>query len=262
MLLKEGKYIRIFGIILFFLLTVAVPGRAAGEELGSGVEVVVPAKGFTELNLKTGVCLYRGSGGEPVAVRLENPPLRLTAFQVTYDQGKQFLTAEERARLEAENLVATGPAMILTPEEVRLPKGGELTGVPPEAGRLVVTGVFVYHFPEATFRGTGGFLLEGAGWWLEGEELAGNVEEGEFTAGGRLKFRYRDCTGEAETVVYQREEARLILKGSPLIRWDGGVLQGGTDTVISYDLASGQAKVEGATKTRFYQEQGVFPSGD
>lgn len=261
-LMKSDKSMQILYLILLFLLTVAAPGRAAAGQSDGGVEVIVPADGLTELNVKTGVCLYRGSGAEPVTVRLENPPLRLTAFQVAYDQGKQFFTAEKAVRLEAEQLVATGQTLTLTPEEVRLPKGGELAGAEPERGRLTVTGDLVYRFIDGSFRGTGGFFLEGPDWRLEGETLTGNLREGKFTAGGRLNFRYGDLSGEAETITYHRGDAKLILAGSPLLRWEEGFLQGEAGTVISYDLASGEVKVEGATKTRFYQEQGVFPSGD
>ncbi|NLY91213.1 MAG: hypothetical protein GX081_06350 [Firmicutes bacterium] len=259
--MKQGKYVQILCLILLFLLAVAAPGWAGGPIDGE-VEVIVPAQGLTELDLKTEVYSYRGSSREPVEVHLENPPMRLTAFHVTYDQGKQFLTAEERVKLETEKLVATGPLMTLTPEEVRLPNGGEITALGPEAERLVVKGAFAYQFTDESLRGTGGFLLEGPDWMLEGEDFAGSLRAGEFTADGRLQFRYRDLSGEADSITYHQKEGRLILTGSPLIRWEEGVLQGGADTVISYDLAGGQAKVEGPTKTRFYQDGGVHPSGD
>lgn len=259
--MRQDKYLQILCLILLFLFTVAVPGWATAQ-IGGGVEVIVPAQGLTELNLKTEVYFYRGSAGEPVEVQMEKPPMRLTAFQVTYDQGKQVLTAEKAAKLETEELAATGPTMILTPEEVRLPRGGEITAVEPEAERLVVNGAFSYQLTDESFQGTGGFLLQGPEWALEGEDFAGSLPEGEFTASGRLKFRYRDLSGEAETIAYYQQEERLILTGSPLIRWEEGFLQGGAETVISYDLASGQAKVEGPTKTRFYQDEGVHPSGD
>ena len=81
-------------------------------------------------------------------------------------------------------------------------------------------------------------------------------------AHGQLHFSSQNVWGEAETVTYYQQEDRLILTGSPFVRWEEGFLQGETDTVISLDLASGQAKVEGPTKTRFYQDGGVHPSGD
>lgn len=259
--MKPGKYFQIFCLILLLFLTVALP-LGATAQIGGGVAVMVPAQGLTEINLKSGVYFYQGSTGAPVEVQLEKPRMRLTAFQVTYDQGKQFLTAEEAVKLEAEKLVATGPTVILTPEQVRLPNGGEITAVQPETGRLVVTGAFSYQFTDESLRGTGGFSLRGPEWMLEGENFAGSLQKGEFTASGRLRFRHRDLSGEAETITYHQREERLILTGSPLIRWEEGFLQGEADTVINYDLASGQAKVEGPTKTRFYQDGGVHLSGD
>jgi hypothetical protein len=247
--------------MLFLFFTLPLPGWAA-EPVGGGVEVIVPAQGLTELNLKNEVCFYQGSPKAPIEVLLEEPPMRLWAVKVTYDQGKEVLTAEEAVKLEAEKLVATGPAMVFTSEQAQLPAGGELTAYEPEIQKLVVNGEFIYRFTDQSFEGKGGFVLQGPEWTLEGERLAGSWQEGEFMAHGQLHFSSQNVWGEAETVTYYQQEDRLILTGSPFVRWEEGFLQGETDTVISLDLASGQAKVEGPTKTRFYQDGGVHPSGD
>ena len=220
-----------FLTIVLFLVS-ALPGWAA-EGGRNEVEVNVPPQGRTELDLEKEFCVYWGYPGAPVEVLVESSGLRLTALKISYDQHSQLLTAEEAVQLETEKMVATGETMVITTELVRLPEGGEITTFEPEKMRLVVGGAFSYRFEDETFQGEGGFTLWGPEWVMEGERFDGSMRQEHVTAAG-----------------------------SPIIRWEDGILQGEADTVITYDLASGRATAEGPTKTRFYQNRGVHPSGD
>lgn len=223
---------RLLFLTVVLLLVGALPGWAAVQTSGE-VEVNVPPQGLTELDLENELCVYRGYNGAPVEVLMDGSELRLTALKITYDQRRQLLTAEEAVKLETAQMIATGETMILTQEQVRLPAGGEITTLEPEKVKLVVNGAFSYQFEDETFQGEGGTSLLGPEWVIEGQRFEGSLRE------------------EKVTVV-----------DSPNIRWEEGFLQGEADTVITYDLNSGQAKVEGPTKTRFYQNRGVHPSGD
>jgi hypothetical protein len=259
--MTQDRSIRILFLTIVLLLGGTLPGWGV-DEFGGGIEVNVPAQGITELDLKNEVCVYRGYKGTPVEVLVEEPPMRLTAEKVIYQQGEELLTAEEGATLETEQMIATGTKMAITPELLRLPVGGEITSLTPAAWRLMSNGEISYQLTADTFQGTGGFTLWGPEWTLQGERFAGDLQEGTVTAGGKLQFRSGKTWGEAGTISYQQEEEKLILTESPLICWEEGFLQGEAETIIIYDLASGEAKVEGPTKTRFYQDRGVHPSGD
>jgi lipopolysaccharide export system protein LptA len=231
--MTQDRGFRILFLTIVLLLGGALPGWGA-DEFGGGIEVNVPSQGLTELDLKNEVYIYLGYKGTPVEVLVDESQLRLTAQKIRYHQGEQLITTEEAATLETK--------------EWKLVSGGEIS----------------YQVTEDTFQGTGGFTLWGpeAEWMLQGERFEGNLPEGTVTAWGKLKFRSGETWGEAGTISYQQKEEKMILTESPLICWEEGCLQGEAETVIVYDLASGQAKVEGPTKTRFYQDRGVHPSGD
>lgn len=219
-------------VTVVLVLVSALPGWAA-EKGREEVEVVVPPQGLTELDLEKEFCVYWGYPGAPVEVIVAGSGLRLTALKISYDQRNQLLTAEKAVRLETGKMVVTGETLVLTSELVRLPEGGEITTIEPERLRMVVKGPFSYHLEEETFQGEGGFTLWGSEWVMEGERFDGSLREEQVTA-----------------------------MGSPVIRWENGMMVGEAGTVITYDLASGQATAEGPTKTRFYQNRGVHSSGD
>jgi lipopolysaccharide export system protein LptA len=229
--MAQKRYMMILFLTVALFLVGALPGWAAAGD--REVEIIVPPQGLTELDLEKEFCVYRGYPGAPVEVLVESSGLRLTALKISYDQRSQLLTAEEDVKLESEKMVATGETMVLTSELVRLPKGGEINTFEPEEMRLVVGGAFSYRLEDETFQGEGGFTLWGSDWVIEGERFDGSMRQEHVTA-----------------------------TGSPVIRWEDGILQGEADTVITYDLASGQATAEGPTKTRFYQNRGVHSSGD
>ena len=228
----QKRYLLVLFLTVALFLVNALPGWAA-EEGRDEVEVIVPPQGLTELDLEKEFCVYRGYSGAPVEVIVESSGLRLSALKISYDQHNQLLTAEEAVKLETEKMIATGERMVLTSELVRLPEGGEITILEPEEMRLVVGGAFSYHLEEETIQGEAGFTLWGPEWVMEGERFDGSMREEHVTAAG-----------------------------SPMIRWEEGILQGEAGTVITYDLASGQITAEGPTKTRFYQDRGVHSSGD
>ncbi|NLW59277.1 MAG: hypothetical protein GX073_02900 [Firmicutes bacterium] len=230
--MAQKRNVLVLLLTVAFFLVGALPGWAA-EEGRNEVEIVVPPRGVTELDLEKEVCVYRGYSGAPVEVCVAGSGLRLTAIKISYDQRSQVLTAEEAVQLETAKLVATGEKMVVTAELVRLPEGGAITILEPERMHLVVGGAFTYGLEEETFQGEGGFTLRGPDWVMEGERFNGSMR------------------GE-----------HVTLMGSPVIRWADGILQGEAETVITYDLASGQVTAEGPTKTRFYQDRGVHSSGD
>lgn len=259
--MTQGSGIRILLFTIVLLLGGTLPGWAAAEFSGT-VEVNVPPQGVTQLDLKNEVCVYLGYNGTPVEVLVEKPQMRLTAHKVSYQQKEELLTAEEGVTLETEQLIVTGTEMVLSPEFLRLPAGGEITSLSSDGWRLVSDGEVSYQLAEDTFQGTGGFTLWGSEWMMQGVCFEGDVQKGTVTAWEKLEFRSEETWGEAGTISYQQKEEKIILTGSPLICWEEGFLQGEADTVIIYDLASGEVKVEGPTQTRFYQDRGVHPSGD
>lgn len=230
--MTKTRSIMVLLITLVLFLLGAVPGWAAALG-GREVEVNVPPQGLTELDLEKEFCVYRGTPGAPVEVLVVESGLRLTALKISYDQRGQTLTAEEAVKLETGKMIATGERMVLASTLVQLPEGGEITIFEPESMRLVVDGAFSYHLADETCQGEGGFTIWGPEWVMEGERFAGSMRQEYIT-----------------------------LAGTPVIRWEDGFLQGEAETVITYDLASGQATAEGPTKTRFYQNRGVHPSGD
>lgn len=256
------KHLYLLLLSLVFLLGCGTKGAAVDLVLND-LEVVVPTEGLTELDLKSGVCIYQGQLETPVRLLVASPKMQLAATTIIYDREKQLLTANQQAELQAEEagLQATGEQMEITPETVKLPVGGKITATT-EDFLLVCTGVFQYQIPEETVQVTGGFELFHEGWSLKGQQMEGDLPDGFFTARGELSFEHPEVAGEAERIEYDQKNEIITFLGSPYLHWTDGWLQGKEETVIIYYLASGKAKAEGPTKMRVFQDTVVNSDGD
>jgi len=258
---------RIKYFLLLFLSSVLVLGfrmpEAAVALSINDFEVIVPAEGLTEVDLKTGVCVYRGQPERPVRVSVSSPAMQLTAATIIYDQGEQSLTAKQRVKLvqEEAGLEVTGERLVITGEQVELPAGGRLVATTGQAS-LVSSGTLRYREAEETVQVRGGFTLFYDDLSLNGQQLDGNLREGLFTARGGLSFEHPEVAGEAERIEYDQTNQVITLIGSPQLRWAEGWLQGAQETVIIYNFTTGKAKAEGPTKMRVSRETVVNADGD
>ncbi|NLW56264.1 MAG: hypothetical protein GX050_06570 [Firmicutes bacterium] len=254
-------------LLLLFLSFVFIlscsPQEAALALAVSDFEVVVPAEGLTELDLKSGVCIYRGQPERPIRVLVSSPQMQLTAVTIIYDQEKQLLTANQQVELEAEEdgVQVAGEQLEITEEWAKLPAGGRIVSTTEEAS-LVSSGTLCYLRAEEIVQATGGFTLFYEDWSLSGDQLEANLADGFFTGRGALSFEHPEVAGEAERIEYDQKNELITLTGSPHLRWADGWLQGAEETVIIYDLTSGKAKAVGPTKMRFSQDTVVNPDGD
>ena len=78
-----------------FLFLFGLEGSAI-DKVASAIEVIVPAQGLTELDLKNQICLYQGHLGAPVRVVISSPQMRLSAVQIVYDLENRSLVAEKQ----------------------------------------------------------------------------------------------------------------------------------------------------------------------
>ncbi len=258
----RAKLFCLIFLSIAFLFLFGLEGSAI-DKVASAIEVIVPAQGLTELDLKNQICLYQGHLGAPVRVVISSPQMRLSAVQIVYDLENRSLVAEKQVEWQAEKagLQATSEKMTVTAELVQLPTGGEITFAQEEM-RLVIKGDFCYQVPETTYQATGGFFLSGPDWTLEGQDLEGNLNNSSFVASGALSFTHQQVEGEGEVISYDKNEGTMVLSGSPVFRWESGWLHGEAETVIIYYLETGKVKTEGPTKIRFAQEMGVNPDGN
>ncbi len=258
---------RIKYFLLLFLSSVLVLGLSMPEAAVAlsvnDFEVVVPAEGLTEVDLKSGVCVYRGQPGKPVRVSVSSPSMQLTAVTIIYDQEKQLLTARQQVKLvlEEPGIEVTSEQLVITDELLELPDGGRLISTAEQAS-LVCNGTLRYRQAEEIVQVRGGFTLLYEDWNLEGQQLDGNLQERFFTARGGLSFEHPDVSGEAGRLEYDQKNELLTLAGSPHLRWAEGWLQGAEETVIIYNLTTRKARAEGSTKMRVSRETVVNADGD
>ena len=244
---------------LFFLYP-----KAYAMESNTGLEVIVPEEGWTELDLKSEVFMYRGSLGSPVKVSSRTPQMYLTAVEIDYDLKKQLLVARKQVNVqvkeEEKSINAVSSEITANAESLNLSNGGEITLI--SEGIKLVTESFIYLFQDSFYEADGGFLITKGDWSLSGQHLEGKINDNTLVATGNLRFIQGMTEGKAERISYSKDEGKMILAGSPAICWENGYLVGEANTVIIYYLDTGKVKAEGPTNIRFFREIEVESGGN
>lgn len=234
----KDKLLSILFLSIVFLFFICP--KAYAMDTITELEVIVPDEGWTDIDLKNEIFIYRGCLGSPVKVLNRSPQMCLTAVEIDYDLKKQLLAAKKEVNVQVE---------------------GEETTLISE-GMKLVTESFIYQIQDSFFEADGGFFLTKEDWSLSGRHLEGNLNENTIEATGELRFVQGTTEGKAETLSYSENEEKVILTGSPIIRWEEGCLEGEKDTVIIYYLDTGKIKAEGPTNIKFFQEIEVSSGGN
>jgi lipopolysaccharide assembly outer membrane protein LptD (OstA) len=190
-----------------------------------GQELEIIAPGGSDIDLAQEYFSYFSSPEQPVTMR--TPGYSVTARRIDYDRKRQELSAKGDVFLVSEEI------------EFR-------------------TGELLAELEEESFTATGGFTLTAGEMELTGRQLAGRIPEGILTATGEINWRYRDLRGEAEELVYRKDEGKVYLFGTPVAYWGENYMEG---TMMVLHLETGRINITGPVKSKL-QRQGGETVGD
>ncbi|NLY88775.1 MAG: hypothetical protein GX085_04055 [Firmicutes bacterium] len=212
--------------LLLLALGVSIIGPGAVAALAEeGLELEVIAPEGSDFDLENERFSYFGRARQPVIMR--TPEFSLTARRIDYDRKLQELTA-------VEDVVLMGEEIELRTEELQVDLDREL------------------------FTATGGFTLTAGEMELTGQVLTASIPEGMLTATTGVNWQFRDLRGEAEQLVYRKDEEKVYLSGKPVAYWGENYMEG---TMMVLHLKTGRITMTGPVKSRL-QSQGGGTGGD
>lgn len=224
------KPVSLAGLLLLALgLLVFAQGPAAGTASANvadgGQELEIIAPGGSDIDLAQEYFSYFGGPEQPATMR--TPEFSVTARRIDYDRKRQELSARGDVFLVSEEI------------EFR-------------------TGELLVELEEESFTATGGFTLTTGEMELTGQRLTAGLPEGVLTATGEINWRYRDLQGEAEELVYRKNEGKVYLSGTPVAYWGENYMEG---TMMVLHLETGRINITGPVKSKL-QRQGGETGGD
>lgn len=200
-------------------------GTASAGTADAGSELEIIAPGGSDIDLANECFSYFGSSEKPVTMRTSE--FSVTARRIDYDRKRQELSA--------------GGDVFLVSEEIEF-----------RTEELLV------ELEKESFTATGGFTLTSGEMELTGRRLAASIPVGALIATEEVNWRFRDLRGEAEELVYRKDEGKVYLSGTPVAYWGENYMEG---TMMVLHLETGRITITGPVKSKL-QRQGGGTGGD